>query len=118
MSEKDVELGCWCWVAGVADELIADELAVGGIVYDMTDIADPETGEVTRTYHLVASYRGQVRWHALRASQVGEVGLPNTATIRSTVRALCRQIAGGRGAFTSGDVKALDVARRLTSLCT
>lgn len=98
-----IEIGSYCWRRASEDLMLSGEGREGTVVR-IEEHVDPETGELSRRYVVVRQYRGQVRWASILEPDLGDVALPNSATIRSLLRAMGRAMGERRGPITSTDV--------------
>lgn len=99
---------------------------VGGVVVEVIDTPDPETGELERSFRVLDPYRTRPRltWHVLRESDVDRetVTVAPPSTIASLVRRLCEEVAidsrkrPRRGLFMPEHVNLVVTAWRLAGL--
>lgn len=110
---NQLEIGWSCWERRL--DIEADYDPRGGIVVNVEDKADLETGEIVRWYELLSFPQGRpnFQWLAEHTLDADMIGLPNTATIRPAIKKLNELVGRARGTFTSDHVKWQDTAFRL-----
>lgn len=109
---NQLELGWSAWERK-PDE--ADYEMRGGIVANVEDRPDPDTGEIVRWYELLSFPQGRPNfdWFSEHALDPQLNGLPNTASIRAAIKKLNELVGRARGTFTSDHWKWQDTAFRL-----
>lgn len=80
----------------------------GGIVYDIERVQVDD--ELVDLYLWVEPYRDGFRTGRIAGPDVRQWSPPNTASIRSLVRRLCRTVALSSGPLDSRDLEALELA--------
>lgn len=97
-----LELGCSVWSTTRKDHR---ENPLGGVIIDIFDKLDQETGEVERAFRCIDSYnlRPFVQVHVLVESEVDRGALegPDNARLRKIIRRLAEDIAKGKSSLTS-----------------
>lgn len=85
--------GCLVWSKTRRD---ADDCPVGGLVVEVLDTPDPETGELRRSFRCLDNTRMRPRltWHVLPEDDVDRSTAQAAATsqIANVVRRLCEEI--------------------------
>lgn len=87
-----IEPGCILWSARRHHSDTQPE--DGGVVYDITDAADADTGEIERLYHCASVWRGTVHLSTVRAVDVdrGSMLGPSSAELKQLVRRAAGQL--------------------------
>lgn len=88
-----------------------DERLNGGLVIGIHD--DDETG---RVYTLIYFDRGRARYMRLPAAEIepAAVGLPNSKSIRDTVREACRIVGASKGLLGQDEIELIEHAFTLS----
>ena len=69
----------------------------GGVVWEISEQLDEETGEMRRAFQTVRPYRGQMRFESIAERDVGEIAPFNGSNVRNTIYALGAQLGRCRG---------------------
>ena len=81
------------WSVRSATRTDAAGAPVGGVVVEISEGHDAETGEAFRRYLTVEPYRGRLAWHRIDEDDVGEAHPPAAGFVSDTVRALLADAA-------------------------
>lgn len=122
------EPGVWVWSRSRGHEGVHDDGTqvdpIGGLVVDVIDDRDAETGEVERTFVVADTWRGRVRLRRIPESDVDRDTMEAAAPgqIARVVRQLCEAVAltdrrrRRTGTFTPEHITMLNYAHRLAGL--
>lgn len=125
---RHVDVGVVVWSRSRGHEGVFDDGTqvepIGGLVVDVTEMVDDETGEMTRAYVVVDTWRGRLRLRRLPEGDVDRSTMEAAAPgqIARAVRQLCEEVAlDGRrrlrsGVFTGDHATMVNYARRLAGL--
>lgn len=125
---RHVDVGVVVWSRSRGHEGVFDDGTqidpVGGLVVDVTEMVDVETGEMTRAYVVVDTWRGRVRLRRLSEADVDRSTMEAAAPgqIARAVRQLCEEVAlDGRrrlrsGVFVAEHATLVAYAQRLVGL--
>lgn len=111
-----IDVGCTVWALdlNVDVDLDVDHRQVqGGIVVAIETAADPDTGELQRRFVTATPWQGRVRWDSLLASQVAQIAPPNTAAIRSLIRACAGVVAKSKRVMATDEARCIAAQYRL-----
>lgn len=81
------------WSVRSATRTDAAGASVGGVVVEITEGHDAETGEAFRRYLTVERFRSRLAWHVIAEDDVGEAHPPDAGFVSDTVRALLGEVA-------------------------
>jgi hypothetical protein len=81
------------WTVWSTAHMNADGFARSGVVVDVVERLDPETGELARTYATVEYSRGRVHRLDVAADDVGESVESREAVVRDLVEWINRELA-------------------------
>lgn len=125
---RHVDVGVVVWSRSRGREGVFDDGTqvepVGGLVVDIVEDADPDTGELAKTFVVVDTWRGRMRLRRLPESDVDRSTMEAAAPgqIARVVRQLCEEVALDKrrrlrsGVFTGEHVTMVSYARRLAGL--
>jgi hypothetical protein len=124
-----IEAGCFVrslsrGYEGVHDDGTTQVAPVNGLVVDVIDVPDAETGEVERTFVVVEPWAGRVRLRRIPESDVDRDSMEaaGPGQIARVVRQLCEAVALTdrrrlrTGTFTPEHITMLNYAHRLAGL--
>lgn len=125
---RHVDVGCFVWSRSRGHEGVLGDGTqvdpVGGLVVDVSETVDEETGEVVRAFVVVDTWRGRVRLRRMAEADVDRSTMEAAAPgqIARVVRQLCEEVAIDSrrrlrsGVFTADHVTMVAYARRLAGL--
>lgn len=106
---RHVDVGVVVWSRSRGHEGVFDDGTqvepIGGLVVDIVDEVDPETGEVVRAFVVVDTWRGRLRLRRLPEADVDRSTMEAAAPgqIARVLRQLCEEVAlDGRRRLRSG----------------
>lgn len=95
-----ISIGCWAWSStrgrdGVEDDGVTQVDPLGGLVLDVSETVDRETGEVARAFVVADNYRGRLRLRRLVETEVDRTRMEaaGPGEIARVFRLLCLEIA-------------------------
>jgi hypothetical protein len=112
-----LELGCSVWSR---ERRHADDVPIGGVIVGVHDVADRETGEVSRVFDVLDPYRTRPHFHfyILTEAEIDRSVLepPESHRLRTLIRRMGEEVGKGRGLFTPQHVRLVALMHLLTGL--
>lgn len=93
---------------------------LGGTIIDVLDKADPETGELVRSFRVLERQRGRAVTHVLAETELNrdDIKLPNPGSMRTLIRGMALELHQSTGPMTQREVDLLTWMQKLMRLVT